>query len=155
MDYVPTTANSLSHSHKTIPLKCVINGTTDYVPTTAKSVSQTHKTVHLIRTLLCFQEAAMDIDISLILQQISFGDWKLLYHLLRNMDSVTAAEWMQALTKKLRSQKYLHKVPRGGQNSRPSHCVKSILTSYSHAGVLISYTLLEIQLMTLLLALCD
>ena len=46
MDYVPTTANSLSHSHKTIPLKCVINGTTDYVPTTAKSVSQTHKTVH-------------------------------------------------------------------------------------------------------------
>ena len=47
----------------------------------------------------------MDIDISLILQQISFGDWKLLYHLLRNMDSVTAAEWMQALTKKLRSQK--------------------------------------------------
>ena len=53
MDYVPTTANSLSHSHKTIPLKCVINGTTDYVPTTAKSVSQTHKTVHLIRTLLC------------------------------------------------------------------------------------------------------
>ncbi len=44
----------------------------------------------------------MDIDTGLILQQISYGDWKLLYHLLRNMDSITALEWLQALTKKLR-----------------------------------------------------
>ena len=44
----------------------------------------------------------MDIDLSLISRTLSYGDWKLCYHLIRNMDSLTSAEWLQALTLRLR-----------------------------------------------------
>ena len=44
----------------------------------------------------------MDIDLSLVCSSLSYGDWKLCYHLIRNMDSLTCAEWLQALTKRLR-----------------------------------------------------
>lgn len=44
----------------------------------------------------------MEIDLALISRSLSFGDWKLLYHIIRNMDSLTAAEFLQCLTGKLR-----------------------------------------------------
>ena len=44
----------------------------------------------------------MDIDIPLICKHISYGDWVLYYNLLRNMDAVTYAEWMQAMTQTIR-----------------------------------------------------
>ena len=46
----------------------------------------------------------MDIDLNLISRSLSYGDWKLCYHLIRNMDSVTCAEWLQALTLRLRKE---------------------------------------------------
>lgn len=51
-----------------------------------------------------FKVATMEIDLALISRSVSFGDWKLLYHLIRNMDSLTAAEYLQALTGKLREE---------------------------------------------------
>lgn len=47
----------------------------------------------------------MEIDLHIICRSLTFGDWKLLYHLIRNMDSVTSAEWLQCLTSKLREEK--------------------------------------------------
>jgi hypothetical protein len=44
----------------------------------------------------------MDIDLALISRSLTYGDWKLCYHILRNMDALTAAEWMQCLTGRLR-----------------------------------------------------
>jgi len=58
-----------------------------------------------LQTAPGFKVILMDIDLNLILDNISFGDWKLLYHLLRNMDSITSAEYLQALTKKFRTEK--------------------------------------------------
>jgi len=52
-----------------------------------------------------FKLVQMDIDLALITRSMSFGDWKLCYHIIRNMDSVTAAEWLQCLTSKLREEK--------------------------------------------------
>lgn len=57
-----------------------------------------------LHTVPKFKIAVMDIDITAILDNISFGDWKLLYSLLRNMDSITAAEFLQALTSLIRSE---------------------------------------------------
>merc|ERR1719233_225696 len=51
-----------------------------------------------------FKVREMDIDLSLISPTLSYGDWKLCYHLIRNMDSLTCAEWLQALTVRLRIQ---------------------------------------------------
>jgi len=52
-----------------------------------------------------FKLEQLDIDLALITRSMSFGDWKLCYHIIRNMDSVTAAEWLQCLTSKLREEK--------------------------------------------------
>merc|ERR1712130_543285 len=52
-----------------------------------------------------FKLVQMDIDLALITRSMSYGDWKLCYHIIRNMDSVTAAEWLQCLTSKLREEK--------------------------------------------------
>ena len=49
-----------------------------------------------------YQVREMDIDLSLISRSLSYGDWKLCYHLIRNMDSLTCAEWLQSLTLRLR-----------------------------------------------------
>lgn len=38
------------------------------------------------------------IDINLIADNLDFGDWKLLYHLLRNMDSLVFMEFCEHLT---------------------------------------------------------
>jgi len=40
----------------------------------------------------------LHIDIPLICRHLEHGDWILYYHLLRNMDSITYAEWLAALT---------------------------------------------------------
>ena len=45
----------------------------------------------------------MDIDINLISRSLSHGDWCLCYNLIKNMDSVTYAEWLQMMTELLRS----------------------------------------------------
>jgi len=55
-----------------------------------------------LRTSPKHKVAQMDIDISLICKHISYGDWVLYYNLLRNMDAVTYAEWMQAMTQTIR-----------------------------------------------------
>jgi len=52
-----------------------------------------------------FKQEMMDIDLALISRSLSYGDWKLCYHLIRNMDSLTAAEWLQCVTEKLRAEK--------------------------------------------------
>jgi len=52
-----------------------------------------------------YKLVALDIDLHLVCRSLSFGDWKLCYHLIRNMDSVTAAEWLQCVTLKLREEK--------------------------------------------------
>ena len=44
----------------------------------------------------------LDIDIPLICRHLDHGDWILYYHLLRNMDSITYAEWLAALTETFR-----------------------------------------------------
>jgi len=44
----------------------------------------------------------LDIDIDLIVKNFNFGDWKLLYHLLSNMDNITFGEFMEALTKHMK-----------------------------------------------------
>ena len=45
----------------------------------------------------------LDIDITLISRSLSHGDWCLCYNLIKNMDSVTYAEWMAHMTILLRS----------------------------------------------------
>jgi len=54
-----------------------------------------------LQTAPKFKLAEMTIDIDLIARSMSYGDWKLLYHILRNLDSLTFAEWMQELTYKM------------------------------------------------------
>jgi len=44
------------------------------------------------------------IDKYLIVRNLDFGDWKLFYHILRNVDSITFAEFCQKLTEKLKKQ---------------------------------------------------
>lgn len=56
------------------------------------------------RTAPIFKTLQLDIDMKLILRNLSYGDWKLLFHILRNMDSITAAEFMQALTLQLKDE---------------------------------------------------
>ena len=43
----------------------------------------------------------LTIDIGLICRELSYGDWMVCYHLIKNMDSVTYAEWLHALTESL------------------------------------------------------
>lgn len=45
-----------------------------------------------------------NIDVDLIVNNIDFGDWKLLYHLMRNMDALVFAEFCQHFTDKLQKQ---------------------------------------------------
>jgi len=58
-----------------------------------------------LKTAPRFKLEMMDIDLALISRSMSFGDWKLCYHIIRNMDSLTAAEWLQCVTEKLREEK--------------------------------------------------
>jgi len=46
----------------------------------------------------------MDIDVSLVCRSLSHGDWALCYNLIKNMDSVTYAEWLQMMTELLREE---------------------------------------------------
>merc|ERR1712045_1029110 len=46
----------------------------------------------------------MDIDISLVSRSLSHGDWALCYNIIKNMDSVTYAEWLQLMTELLREE---------------------------------------------------
>jgi len=52
-----------------------------------------------------FKLQDMDIDLSLISRSLTFGDWKLLYCVIKNMDCLTAAEWLELLTDKIRKEK--------------------------------------------------
>jgi len=56
------------------------------------------------RTAPIFKTMQLDIDMRLILRNVSYGDWKLLFHILRNMDSITAAEFMHAITIQLKDE---------------------------------------------------
>merc|ERR1719510_708362 len=44
------------------------------------------------------------IDPALITSFLDFGDWKLFYHILKNLDSITFAEFCQKLTQKLQTE---------------------------------------------------
>lgn len=44
------------------------------------------------------------IDPCLIVSYLDFGDWKLFYHILKNLDSITFAEFCQKLTQKLQAE---------------------------------------------------
>ena len=44
----------------------------------------------------------LKVDLNLILENFDFGDWKLMYHLLQNMDALVFGEFMEELTKRLR-----------------------------------------------------
>lgn len=46
----------------------------------------------------------LNVDVNLITECLDFGDWKLVYHLLRNMNSETFAEFCEHLTEKLRGE---------------------------------------------------
>jgi len=46
----------------------------------------------------------LDIDINLVSRSLSHGDWCLCYNLIKNMDSVTYAEWMADMTTLLRDE---------------------------------------------------
>jgi len=46
----------------------------------------------------------LDIDINLVSRSLSHGDWCLCYNLIKNMDSVTYAEWMANMTTLLRDE---------------------------------------------------
>ena len=36
----------------------------------------------------------------MVANSLSFGDWKLLYHIMKQLDAVTFTEWMEQLTKR-------------------------------------------------------
>ena len=43
------------------------------------------------------------IDVRLISNSLSHGDWCLCYNIMKNMDAVTYAEWLKSMTELLRS----------------------------------------------------
>ena len=55
-----------------------------------------------LRTSPKHKVAKLDIDIGLICRSTSYGDWMLFYQLIRNMDSVTYAEWLHSMTENIR-----------------------------------------------------
>ena len=57
-----------------------------------------------LRSLPKFKEEKLrdSIDLRLITSSLQFGDWQLMYALLQNMDSLTFAEWLAAVTSELR-----------------------------------------------------
>ena len=61
----------------------------------------------------------LNVDVNLITECLDFGDWKLVYHLLRNMNSETFAEFCEHLTEKLR----------GELVSQTAQCLKITLKS--------------------------
>ena len=42
------------------------------------------------------------VDLNLVVNNLDYGDWKLLYHLLNNMDALVFSEFMEEVTKQLR-----------------------------------------------------
>ena len=50
----------------------------------------------------------LNVDVDLITGCLDFGDWKLVYHLLRNMNSETFAEFCEHLTLKLQDELVSH-----------------------------------------------
>merc|ERR1719510_1799846 len=46
----------------------------------------------------------LKIDPTLITSFLDFGDWKLFYHILKNLDSITFAEFCQKLTERLQAE---------------------------------------------------
>ena len=44
----------------------------------------------------------LNVDVNLIVNFIDYGDWKLMYHILRNMNSETFSEFCEHLTDKIR-----------------------------------------------------
>jgi len=41
------------------------------------------------------------VDVKLICNELDFGDWKLIYQVMRNMDALVFTEWMEKLTEEL------------------------------------------------------
>merc|ERR1719350_181344 len=41
------------------------------------------------------------VDVNLICNELDFGDWKLIYQVMRNMDALVFTEWMEKLTEEL------------------------------------------------------
>ena len=46
----------------------------------------------------------LNVDVNLITDCLDYGDWKLVYHILRNMNSETFAEFCEHLTELLRDE---------------------------------------------------
>jgi hypothetical protein len=67
-----------------------------------------------MRTLPKFkaEELRGNINLRLIVSNLSHGDWQLMYALIRNMDGITFAEWLKELTELLEEKKG---VPGDGQ----------------------------------------
>ena len=55
-----------------------------------------------LRTSPKHKVSKLDIDIGLICRNTSYGDWMLFYQLIKNMDSVTYAEWLHAMTEAIK-----------------------------------------------------
>jgi len=55
-----------------------------------------------LKTAPKFKTDQMNIDVDFVSRNCSFGDWKLLYHLIRNMDSCTSAEFLNSLSRKMK-----------------------------------------------------
>ena len=47
----------------------------------------------------------LDIDVDLVVNNVDYGDWKLIYHLLRNMDALVFTEFLAHLTELLKKEK--------------------------------------------------
>jgi len=60
----------------------------------------------------------LNIDIGFICRQLSYGDWMVCYHLIKNMDSVTYAEWLHAFTESLQDREE-KKMPRDKPETYP------------------------------------
>jgi len=67
-----------------------------------------------MRTLPKFkaEELRGNINLRLIVSNLSHGDWQLMYAIIRNMDGITFAEWLKELTELLEEKKG---VPGDGQ----------------------------------------
>jgi len=55
-----------------------------------------------LRTVPKFKVDKAKIDLDLICNSLSYGDWQLMYSIILNMGSITFVEWMQLLTERLR-----------------------------------------------------
>ena len=53
------------------------------------------------------EELRAKIDVRLILRDLQFGDWQLMYAIIVNMDGITYAEWLEALTQQARDKEEL------------------------------------------------